>query len=284
MILVDIDNTLYDWPSFFAPSFRAMLHALSRELELPEDQLYGEFKAVFAHRKSLEYAFAIQELDSVRRLDNERIRHLVRQGRGAFLSVQRVRLCPYPTVLDTLQWLVEQGYEIVGVTNAPIFLAQKRLWDLKLDSYLTGVVAWEGFAPEADPANTGFVPQSRERRQTRLKRTISVPLTDCKPSEKHYSIALDAFAGAAKEVWAIGDSLAKDLEPAAKLGIKTVWARYGSDFDPDNVDESTLLRITHWSPGEIHRTFRKDSFKPDRIIDTFAQLKEIVPATIIPLF
>ena len=45
VLLADIDNTLYDWPSFFAPSFRAMIHALSRELDVSEDQLYDESKA-----------------------------------------------------------------------------------------------------------------------------------------------------------------------------------------------------------------------------------------------
>jgi len=106
LVLADLDNTLYDWPKFFAPSFRAMVHALAPALGLPEDQLYDEFRTVFSRHKSLEYAFAIQELESVRSLPGDRVQDLVRRGRGAFLSVQRLRLRPYSNVVETLQWLL----------------------------------------------------------------------------------------------------------------------------------------------------------------------------------
>src|SRR4051812_36427191 len=114
IVLVDVDNTLYDWPAFFAPSFRAMVHALKRELGVPEEQLYSEFKEVFARQRSLEYAFSIQAIDSVRDLPADRIQHLIRQGRGAFLRVQKLRLRPYEKVAETLNWLLDQGHTVVG--------------------------------------------------------------------------------------------------------------------------------------------------------------------------
>lgn len=286
IVLADIDNTLYDWGAFFAPSFRAMVSALLRELEISEAQLYAEFKEVFARHGSLDYAFTIQELDSVRNLEIERIRHLVKTGRGAFLSVQRRRLQPYPGVLETLKWLLNQNIAVIGITNSPIHRAQKRLWDLKIDSLLTGLVAWEGFEAISGPVTEGFVTPSldRTRTQSRVARAIPVPLSDCKPNSRHYAIALEAFAGTASEAWAIGDSLAKDLKPAAKLGVKTIWARYGAGFDREDRDANTLLRITHWSESEISRTYNTDSFEPDHTIDTIEELKEIIPATFMSLF
>lgn len=286
IVLADIDNTLYDWGAFFAPSFRAMVYALVRELGVSEDQLYYEFKQVFARHGSLDYAFTIQELDSVRKLDTDAIRHLVKTGRGAFLSVQRHHLQPYAGVLETLRWLLKQNVAVVGITNSPIHRAQKRLWDLKLDSLLTGLVAWEGFEALSGPITEGFVTPSplRTRAQSRIPRSISVPLSDCKPNERHYSIALDAFGGSAFEAWAIGDSLSKDLKPAAKLGVKTIWARYGAGFDPQDRNASTLLRITHWSESEISRTYSTDAFEPDHTVDSIEELKEIIPATVMTLF
>jgi FMN phosphatase YigB (HAD superfamily) len=227
IILTDVDNTLYDWVAFFAPSFRAMVYALVRELRLPEEQVYREFKQVFARHGSLEYAFLIQELDSVRGRSVEDIRYLVRTGRGAFLRVQRSRLRPYPGVVETLKWLVRQNIAVVGITNSPIHRAQKRLFDLKLDSYLTGLVAWEGFEGDLDPASEGYVPLSRQRTRTRLSRLISVPLASCKPNAEHYAIALKAFAGRPSETWVIGDSLSKDLKPAAALGLRTGVVPWG---------------------------------------------------------
>jgi FMN phosphatase YigB (HAD superfamily) len=232
----------------------------------------------------LEYAFAIQELESVRSLPADRVQDLVRRGRGAFLSVQRLRLRPYSNVVETLQWLLEQDYAVVAVTNSPLFRAQQRLFDLKLDGYLAGLVAWEGFEPGDDVNNEGFVPRSRTRRKTRLKRVVGVPLEDCKPNDKHYRIALDAFAGSAWEAWAIGDSLLKDLEPAARLGVKTIWARYGANFDPDDRDDATLLRITHWSPENIAHSYATKGFKPDVTVNSFDEIRQFIPSMVLTLF
>lgn len=286
IVLADIDNTLYDWGAFFAPSFRAMVYALVRELGVSEEQLYGEFKQVFARHASLDYAFAIQELDSVRDLETEKIRHLILTGRGAFLSVQRRRLQPYAGVLETLKWLLNQNVAVIGITNSPIHRAQKRLWDLKLDSLLAGLVAWEGFEAISGPVTEGFVTPSplRTRAQTRVPRSISVPLSECKPNEQHYAIALEAFGGTASEAWAIGDSLSKDLKPAAKLGVKTIWARYGAGFDREDRDASTLLRITPWDESEISRTYSTHDFEPDHTVDSIDELRQIIPATVMSLF
>jgi FMN phosphatase YigB (HAD superfamily) len=284
LLLTDIDNTLYDWGAFFAPSFRAMVYALVRELGISEDQMYGEFKKVFARHGSLDYAFLIQELDSVCTLSTDSIKHLIRTGRGAFLSVQRKRLRPYPGVPETLRWLLSQDVTIIGVTNSPMHRAQKRLFDLRLDSLLSGLVAWEGFEGDIDPVTDGYVALSRQRLRTRVPKCISVPLSACKPSHEHYAIALSAFGGASTEAWAMGDSLSKDLKPAASLGVKTIWARYGSGFDPEDRDASTLLRITHWNESEIRKTYSTDAFEPDHAVDSIEELKQIIPAMALSLF
>lgn len=291
ILLADIDNTLYDWPSFFAPSFRAMVHVLSRELALPEERLYEEFRSVFARHGSLEYAFVVQELESVRSERDERIRHLVGQARGAFNRVRDKHLTPYPGVRETLEWLRRQDVIVIGVTNSPLYRAQHRLFDLKLDGLLDGLIAWEGYETSSnDFSNKGFVPKGYTRIQSRLnkERIWTVVAEECKPSPEHYSRVLDILNLDPTDAWAIGDSKAKDLEPAAKLGIRTIWARYGADLDPENPDANlaTLLRITHWSPSHIHTTYNKVDFIPDAIVDTFAEirLKSIIPERYPTLF
>jgi FMN phosphatase YigB (HAD superfamily) len=280
ILLADIDNTLYDWPSFFAPSFRAMIHALAREMKVPEDQLYSEARSVFAERGSLEYAYWIQELESTRRLETEKLRKVVEAGRGAFRSVQSRRLAAYPGVASTLESLCQQDVVIVGITNSSVYRAQHRLYDLKIDSFLAGLVAWEGFEPSVnDPANLGFTRGGRIRRRSRIQegRIIALAEQSCKPNEEHYLRALRLFDCSTDQAWAIGDSKAKDLEPAARLGIKTIWARYGSSFNPNDRDMATLLRITPWSSSKIESTYNKKDFEPDFTIDAFEQLKSIIP-------
>lgn len=287
ILLADIDNTLYDWPSFFAPSFRAMIHALAREMEISEDQLYNEAKAVFAERGSLEYAYWIQELESTHGLDVQKLRKIVEAGRGAFKRVQSKRLVAYPGVAGTLRWLREQDVIIIGITNSSIYRAQHRLYDLKIDCFLSGLVAWEGFEPSVnDPANLGFTRTGRTRRRSRIEenRVMALSEQNCKPNEEHYLCALRLFDCPLDRAWAIGDSKAKDLEPAAKLGIRTIWARYGASFNPDDRDMATLLRITPWSSSKIETTYNKKDFEPDFTVDTFEQLKSIIPQKYPTLF
>jgi FMN phosphatase YigB (HAD superfamily) len=285
VVLTDIDNTLYDWPAFYAPCLRAMIEVLSRELSVSEDDLYTECKAVFERHQSLEYAFLIQELASVRATDTERVRDLVRMGRGTFKFVQLKRLRPYPGVLETLEWLREQDVLVVGVTNSPVWRAQQRLYDLKLDALIDGLVAWEGFeASPDDPAIEGYIRSGQKRSVTRLRRVWTVTEGECKPNPRHYSFALEAVGSTASDAWAIGDSLSKDLEPAAALGIRTIWARYGSSYDPTDKNMATLLRVTHWGPGRINATYDKRNFKPDLEIDSFGELTRIIPAKYPTLF
>jgi FMN phosphatase YigB (HAD superfamily) len=283
LVLVDIDNTLYDWAGFFAPSFRAMVYVLVRELRLSEEQVYEESKQVFARHGSLDYAYLIQELESVRRLGADEVRELVRQGRGAFLRVQRSRLQPYPRVEETLRWLNKQQVTVVGVTNSPLYRAQQRLYDLKLDSYLGGLVAWEGYPGDESPATQGYVPQSSQRRLSRLD-GVGVPKALCKPNETHYAVALERFGSGATDVWAIGDSLEKDLVPAARLGVSTVWARYGASLDAESRDAKTLLKITNWTEAEIRCAYSGSDFSPDYTVDSIEQLREIVPPVFPTLF
>lgn len=278
-LLTDIDNTLYDWAAFFAPSFRALIHALSRELALSEDQLFEECKTVFGQHESLDYPFLIQELESVRYLGPGRISELIDTGRGAFLSVQKKRLQPYPGVIETLKWLKEQDVIVIGVTNSPTYRAQQRLWDLHLDKLMTGIVSWEGpSVPVDDPATAGYLKGGTTRKLSRLQHVWTIPLEQCKPNLHHYRRALEVARSAPSQAWAIGDSLSKDLEPAAKLGMRTIWARYGSGYDPDDKNMATLLRITHWDSQRIHSTYDKNGFIPSAIVDEFRELRNIIPA------
>ncbi len=56
LLITDLDNTLYNWVDYFAPSFRGMAKALSREMGVSLDGLFEDFKEVFSRRGSLEYS------------------------------------------------------------------------------------------------------------------------------------------------------------------------------------------------------------------------------------
>lgn len=283
IILADIDNTLYDWPAFFAPSFRAMCHAVSKKLNLPLETLFSDFKGVYAKHDSLEYAFSIQELKAVRSLDENSINDLIKAGRGAFSRVQRFHLKPYEGVVEGLAYLADQGHLVYCVTNSPIYLAQKRLYQLGLDKYICGLVAWEGISPPKN-VNKQFVTLG-PRQRTRVKDIKTFTKSDSKPQTKPYKLALElSQESGAQTVWAIGDSLNKDLEPASRLGITTVWAKYGNVSDFETKDQQTLMKITNWSSEDVNFSHNEVKFKPDFEVNSFAEFSALLPKRNFDLF
>ena len=149
VLITDLDNTLYNWMDYFAPSFRGMIHALSREMKVEESILYEQFRKVFSKSGSVEYAYSIQELDICRDLSDSEIQKYIELGRGAFRRVRQKNLVPYEGVEETLKWGSENGIKIIGISNAPLWHVTRRLTNLNIDKYFFGLGAWEGnYMPE----------------------------------------------------------------------------------------------------------------------------------------
>ena len=282
-LIADIDNTLFDWPAFFAPSFRAMVHALERELQLTYDELVGEFKNVYRDKDSLEFSFSIQKLASVSARSSAEIDELVRNGRGAFRRVSKNRLQAYPGVKETLAWAKSQGHQVICVTNSPAYLAQKRLFDLQIDSFVDQLIAWEGVPIELTE-QTGYHEPRPLRSRTRISKVATFEKRDSKPSSKPFEIALSLAKIDPSDAWSIGDSISKDLAPAAKLGISTIWAKYGAIFDPASKDAQTLLSITNWSDEEIRATHSASEHVPNFTVEQFSDIRLILPESQLDLF
>lgn len=282
-LIADIDNTLFDWPAFFAPSFRAMVHALEKRLDLSYAQLESEFKRVYSEKDSLEYSFSIQELESVRLRNRAEIDDIIRTGRGAFRRVSKLRLQVYPGVKETLAWAKNQGHLVICVTNSPAYLAQKRLFDLRIDKFVDCLIAWEGVDLN-HAEHTDYNEPRILRSLSSIANVKTFSKQQSKPSTKPFELALQVPGVSPECAWSIGDSVSKDLAPAAQLGIKTIWARYGSIFDPSSKDAETLLSITNWSDEEIKATHSQSSHMPNFVIDRFADIRQILPETQPDLF
>jgi phosphoglycolate phosphatase len=286
-LFTDLDNTIYNWVDYFAPSFRAMVHVLSRELRVAEEELLLQFKDVYGKQGSLEYAFAVQELTVCRGLAKEEVERLVRLAKGAFSRVREKNLVPYQEVEGTLDWLTRSGVQVIGVTNAPVFQAKGRLKQLKLDHYFHGLAAWEGHHIPTDDLE---ITKDIQMRATAGGYTSAIseqriwPLREeeLKPSSTGYKRIISDLSILPGEVYIVGDSLGKDLAPAIEIEAVAVWARYGKVFQEKNM--TTLLAITHWNQTRIHSTYSEDSIVPAYTIDSFGDLRGIVPTPQLALF
>lgn len=260
-----------------------MVHALERQLDLSYDQLISEFKEVYRVQDSLEFSFSIQQLASVRGRSQSDIDELVRSGRGAFKRVSRKHLKAYSGVEATLAWLQRQGHQVICVTNSPAYLAQKRLFDLRIDQYVDQLVAWEGIAlTEADKG--GYLATNLLRNRSRIRKVTTFKRSSLKPNPTPFLLAIESCKIRPSDAWTIGDSISKDLAPASELGIKTIWAKYGATFNPESKNSRTLLSITNWSDEEIRATHGSVEYKPDFVIDTFSDIRQILPESQPDLF
>ncbi len=277
-ILTDLDNTIYNWVDFFAPSFRAMVHAVAKKLDLNEDVIIEDFKDVYSAYRTLEYSFSVQQLRLCRDMSVEQVANLVRIAKGAFSRVRQKNLRPYPDVEETLAWAVRQGILIIAVTNAPFFQSQRRLVQLRCDKYFYGLAAWEGHDVPDSPWTKEIKQNSvaGKYQSKKIQRIWKLKEQELKPSPAGYLRIMKDLNLSPENIYVVGDSIQKDLAPAIQIGAKGVWARYGKRFDERNFQ--TLLTITHWDEAKIKSVYESESVKPTFIIDAFSRLKEIVPS------
>jgi phosphoglycolate phosphatase-like HAD superfamily hydrolase len=279
LLITDLDNTLYDWVTYYALAFRALVDVLVEDLEVDREELLDEFKAVHQRHGDSEYPFAIFELPSVKRrfphLKGDELRAALGRAFRAFEATREEHLRLYPAVASTLAALRQAGVQIVAHTEAMAENAYFRLRHLSISARFSALYALEGrltgrdhLSPAAVAALTeGFIQL--------------VPRTERKPNPR---LILDICSreGVRKEdAWYVGDSLTRDVSMAKTAGVKAVWARYGTWYDRGLWD--SLVRITHWTDEDVAREteLRRElsSVQPDWTIDSFAELTGLLSVT-----
>jgi phosphoglycolate phosphatase len=278
LLIFDLDNTLYDWVTYFATSFRAMLLALAQVLDVGEDQLVSEFKQLHQEYGTSEQPFLMLELPTVRArfpgLSRAQLLHELESARRAFSGARRKTLRLYPGVAETLGELYDLGYLFVAHTEASAVNAFYRLRRLDIDRYFTRLyvqsIPWKGHPlPEREAALRPPPALIREVSRSERKPNPALLVDIC--LEEGFEIG---------DAWFIGDSLVRDISMAKMAGVQSAWARYGTRYDPGLW--SLLVRITHWSDEDVAREAElRNSFQdvqPDFVLDSFDQLPKILRA------
>jgi len=109
----------------------------------------------------------------------------------------------YPHVRITLTQLLKMGIKLAIVSDAPRLLAWLRLVSMGLDPFFDVVIAFE---------DTG-------------KR---------KPDPAPFTLALTRLGVQPSDTLMIGDWAARDMIGAKAMGMTSVFAKYGDDFNTDN--------------------------------------------------
>lgn len=276
LLITDLDNTLYDWVTYFAHSFRAMVEELAVTLDVAEATLLNEFKAVHQHYGNSEHPFAMFELPSVRhRFPNssrEELLYELESSLAAFRASREKHLQLYEGVHDTLKAVAEEGTIIVAHTEAVSIHAYYRLMRLDILKYFKHIYALEGFLePHPNPSRAAELMPPPSLIEI-------IPRDERKPNPKLLQDICRREGIRESDACYVGDSLSRDVSMAKTAGVTAVWARYGTRYEPSLWD--ILVRVTHWTDEDVAREAELrnlySDIQPDYTIDRFVDLLDVL--------
>jgi len=260
VLIIDLDDTLFDWVSLWYYPFKKMLERLIIDSGIPKDVLEEEFKKVFTKYGTCEYSFAIQELPSlVRKHPNQDLSEIYKDAISIYRMERKKRLKLFPNVLKTLRYIKAKGSLIVAYTESMEFYTKNRLKKLGLDGIIDFV-----YTPQDHDIPSNVILENKRRYKkdyyelkfTKIKHT---PKNEKKPNPKILLTIISDVNASIKNTIYVGDKLVKDISMAQTASVMAVHAKYGV---ADKRKEYKLLRkVTYWTDEEVDK--EKNSSEED---------------------
>jgi putative hydrolase of the HAD superfamily len=196
-VIFDLDNTLVDFMHMKSQSITAAINSMiDAGLQLSPEEAHARIDVIYKER-GIEFQNVFDQLlyDVFRKVDYK----ILSAGIIAYRRAREAALVPYPHVYMTLIALLKRGIRLAVVSDAPGREAWLRLCYLNFHHLFDCVITLD---------DTG------ER----------------KPSPLPFLRALELLSVEPHEALMVGDWPERDVVGAAKVGITTVFARYGDTF------------------------------------------------------
>lgn len=273
LVIVDLDNTLWDWVAQWYAAFDAMVEGVAAKSGLDRELIEKDMQHVFQRHGTSEYAYVIEETECLLALHpQENLTELYADATAAKRAARKAALRLYPGVLDTLLTIKANGCRVVAYTESMEFYSMIRIKELGLDGVIDQL-----YSPADHPQPEGFGKQHAfERTEQRF-----TPPGELKPNPK---VLLDIIADqglSPSEAIYVGDSLMKDILMAQEAGVTDVHARYGEAHDTEAY--ACLRRVTHWTPEDVEKERQHlvtREIKPSFVLaDSFTELLEMFDFT-----
>ncbi|NOT32387.1 MAG: TIGR02253 family HAD-type hydrolase [Planctomycetes bacterium] len=226
-VLFDIDDTLFSTTQFAKVARKNAVRAMVETgLDLPEDVVLKELEEVLTEFTS-NYDHHFDQL--LRRLRPKALESvnpalIVAAGIAAYHDTKFRELKPFDDVIPLLQALHAAGVITGIITHG---------WTIKQAEKIVRL----GLVPHLD----------------RRAVFISDQLGISKPNPKIYALALRDLGLQAAQAMYVGDSPSHDITPPKSLGMKAVWAKRASRFQPGPADAT-----------------------PDHVVQDFVELRGIL--------
>lgn len=257
-LIFDLDNTLYSWMDSFAPAFDAASIYLSQVTKIPLKNIRESFKKVFLQHQSVEVINAIEELDiwdkSCLALDENELTQIQKAAQELFFKEFKKHLQLYPNVCNVLMWAKNNGYLLFAFSDARAYWVNFRLTTLSIEGYFDRIYALKDEGTSY--LENGYLSTFKQYMQEQCKPNTSVIIEII----NNYNLSI-------QDVYAIGDSKKKDILPANKIGINSIWAKYGMQCSPKC--RRIMGSITPWTTSQRSGG---GNIKPRYTIDNFNDL------------
>lgn len=275
LLVCDLDNTLYDWVSYFVPSFYAMVDAVVEITRCDREKLLDDFRAVHQKHGDSEQPFALLETETIRTIYRNTPSAMVVRALDpalhAFNSARKENLKLHPQVRQTLDSLRAAGITLIAHTESKLYGAVDRLTRLDLTNYFSKIYCRE--------RSISLYPDERGRDtwldRFPMSKVVELSHHQAKPNpEILLEICANEMIDPAAAAY-VGDSVARDMLMAKRAGVYAIWAAYGAEHKVELY--SALVRVSHWTADEVVREQRLKeearSIRPDYVAhSSFAEV------------
>ena len=272
LVVVDVDNTLYDWVRLWAGAFSAMLDSLVRATGQHRDHWLNAARAVHVRRGATECPSLLCEMADAatwpQAIDASAV---LPAAATVYREYWNHHLTAYPGVRESLGALAQDGHVVVAYTEGDVAIAATRIARLGLAGVIRRVFGRPPLPAARQPAwsTIGVI------RHGPIGKDF-IPREDSKPNPTGLRTIMAQCQSAAHTTLYVGDNLWKDVVMAQALGVSAVWARYGTARDAEHV--SLLERVAHWNRHDVSReqSATLQTVTPDDVVDDPRDLSRVV--------
>ncbi len=278
LLVCDLDNTLYDWVSYFVPAFYAMVEEVVKISNCDRECLLDDFRNVHRQHHDSEHPFSLLETQTVKKLfagrSRKEVANTLDSAFHAFNSSRKQNLQLYPGVREGLETLSQSGLILVAHTESNLYAVVDRLTRLELTGYFRRIYCRERPNSEHPDPETG----NRWLEQFPLHKVVELSHHQRKPDpDVLLEICRNENVPPGETAY-VGDSMARDILMSKMAGIFAIWARYGA-FNQQEAYKK-LVRVSHWREEDVARERelkeRAHGIEADYILET--TFSEIVHA------
>lgn len=249
-LIVDVDNTLYDWVKIWHASFSIMFEEILQKTQLDRDFVLSEIRKVFQFHGSTEYTYFLEEVPCLKEAAGTLpVTTFFAHAISAFREARSCSLKLYPTVAHALRELKSKDVLVVAYTESMGFYTSYRLEQLDLDGIVDLLVCPPDHVIPMQ-GRTGYLETFQSVRGN-LQRTQIVNEfgQHKKPNPAILEDILRYIGASIDSTLFVGDSLNKDIAAAKAIKLDHAWAKYGVAHMHSEYD--LVKTVSHWTDREI---------------------------------